>query len=251
MSARWPELTATPDAIRDWLAGITLEATEHLLFVDKPAGLPVQRGTRTTVDLDTLVGIGFAADSVRPRLVHRLDKDTAGCLVLARSLAAARHMQRQFAAGRVEKEYRAILAGHPGAETGMIDVPLVKARTAAGDRVRPAEPHELAGAWSAITEYEVLRELAGGLVDIRLLPRTGRQHQLRAHMAALGCPILGDRLHAGLRPDLGAIGETLHLAAVRIAFRDPGGASINVSAPPPAHLRAALARLGGHREIAA
>ena len=236
-----------PAAIEAWLDGLTLHRDAAVRVIDKPAGLAVQRGTRTLEDLDSLLaaraGTGEGAGHERLRLVHRLDRDTAGCLLLAASRDAARLLGREFAARRVVKTYWAVVAGVPEPRAGTIDLPLVKATTPAGDRVRPALAHEIDRAWPALTRYEVLQAGGTAYAWLALNPETGRQHQLRAHLAAIGHPILGDALHAPAA-DPTQPAAPLHLLARGLAFRHPNGQWVSVTAPLPAHMRSTFDRLG-------
>lgn len=226
----------------------TLYEDDAVLVIDKPWGLPVQKGTRTTVDLDSLLR-GLTGDRQgRLRLTHRLDRETTGCLLLAKSREAAARLGRQFAAGRIGKVYWAITAGVPEPRFGRIVAPLAKVRTPSGDRV-VAAPDRAAEARSAETDYEVLREARGRNALVELRPRTGRQHQLRAHLAHIGTPILGDVLYGGAGEPGGCM---LHLHARMISFRHPvTGMICDVMAPPPEHMTLGFRRLGIGLEVAA
>ena len=199
-----------------------------LVVLDKPAGLPVHAGPRGGPSVEDW----FPQLSRRrsgPWLVHRLDADTAGCLVVALRRAALVEAQGLFAAGSVRKVYWAVVTGGPAGEQGVVEAPLLKRSGPAGWRmvVDPAGQ-------SARTGWRVLGR-ADGLAWLELRPRTGRTHQVRAHCAALGCPILGD-------PVYGAGGGRLHLLARSIAL--PLAEPISAEATPPDHMRAALRRLG-------
>jgi 23S rRNA pseudouridine955/2504/2580 synthase len=188
--ANWQPLG---EADRAFLGRITLYEDTDLIVFDKPSGLAVHPGTKVTRDLDTLLaGLGDGTGE-RPVLVHRLDKDTSGVIVAAKSKAVAVKLGRAFAGHSVVKEYRAIVAGVPA--SGTIDMALKKVATPSGGRVVAAAPDDPEGQPArtrvAIVETDPSRRWA----HVALFPETGRQHQLRAHMALTGHPILGDPLY--------------------------------------------------------
>lgn len=249
-----PEIDATApaDAIDVFLDGMTIHVDDDIRVIDKPYGLAVQKGTRTTVDLDSLLATRATAGRERLRLVHRLDKETSGCLVLAASREAARHLGKEIMNRRLSKLYWALVHGVPEPRAAAIRLPLVKARGPGGDRVRAAEPEETERAWTAVTHYEVAQARMNCFAFVALTPETGRQHQLRAHMAAIGHPIVGDgkypwtstaaQVQAGTPP--AAQSSMLHLLARQLTFRHPRGHMVTFEAPLPAHMRATIARLG-------
>ena len=204
-----------------------------MLVIDKPAGIPVHAGPRGGPNLEA----GF--DALRfglprpPALAHRLDRDTSGCLVLGRHPKALRRLGALFAAGKIEKVYWAIVVGMPAEPEGTIDAPLRKETRRTGWRMEidPAGQR-------AVTGYRVLAS-GDGRSWLELRPRTGRTHQIRVHCAALGCPVVGD-------PTYGGVGGTplhLHSRAISIPLY-PTKPAVEVIAPVPAHMLAALAHLG-------
>ena len=240
------------DAIDAFLDTITLHVDADVRVIDKPSGLAVAAGTRTTDHLDGMLMARADAGHERLRLVHRLDRDTSGCLVLAATRDAARLLGREMMARRVVKVYWALVHGVPvfhSGHTGTIDVPLIKARGSSGDRVRAALPGEIADAWPAVTHYEVLdaaTDRSSALVQ--LTPLTGRQHQLRAHLAHIGHPIVGcdkypfrSEICDFRAPDQPC---RLHLLARRLTFRHPRGHILTIAASVPPHMRASFERLG-------
>jgi len=201
---------------------------QRFVVLDKPAGLPVHPGPRGGPSVeDWFPALSRRKD--RPWLVHRLDADTAGCLVVALRRAALLAAQAEFAAGRARKTYWAVVRRAPGSDAGTIDAPLARRSTRAGWHVAtdPAGKH-------AVTDWRLLGR-AADIAWLELFPRTGRTHQVRVHCALLGCPVLGDALYGG-----GA--APLHLLARAIALDlDP---PLAATAPVPAHMRAPLQRCG-------
>lgn len=200
---------------------------DHYVVLDKPAGLPVHAGPRGGPSVEDWFG-RLSRRRAGPWLVHRLDADTAGCLVIALRRQALLDAQALFAAGLARKTYWAVVAGVPAEECGTIDAPLLKRSSREGWRmaVDPAgQP--------ARTEWRVLGR-DGGRAWLELHPATGRTHQVRVHCATLGCPVLGD-------PVYGESGR-LHLLARAITLPlDPPLCAI---APPPPHMVDALRALG-------
>jgi 23S rRNA pseudouridine955/2504/2580 synthase len=223
---------------RRFLQRLILYQDDDLLVLDKPHGLAVQGGTRTSRHIDALLqGLG-AELGERPRLVHRLDRDTSGILVVARRRSVAAALGRLFATRSVRKVYWALVQGVPRPFQGRIDQALIKATGPEGDRVRAATAEERKEAQRAVTYYSVIDRAPPHVAWVSLKPVTGRQHQLRAHMAIIGHPILGDAKYGDER-DLPSpeIEHKLHLHARRIAFPHPrGGGSVDVTAPLPEHM---------------
>jgi RluA family pseudouridine synthase len=209
-----------------------------MLIVDKPAGLAVHPGPKGGPSLESLLdSLRFGLPN-RPELAHRLDRDTSGCLVLGRHHRALRRLGRLFAAGQVDKTYWAVVEGAPPDARGRIDLPLARRNQTRGWWMK-VDPAGLA----SITDYRVLGH-AEGLTWLELHPRTGRTHQLRVHLAALGCPVLGDPIYGHARVDDPAR-PPLHLHARAIAVplyanRPP----IAATAAAPAHMLDALAACG-------
>ncbi len=231
----------------------------HLLVLNKPAGLAVQGGSGQRRHIAGLLAALTFDREDPPRLVHRLDKDTSGLLVLARTGAAAEALARLFRSRAVEKIYFALVAGRPAPPMGTIRYGLVKAgRAGEGEKMRTLHPDEVAdteGAKPAITDYRVIEQIGGRCAWVALRPVTGRTHQLRAHMAALGTPIAGDGKYGG-RGQVnegegwgsglgGAVSRKLHLHAARLAFPHPAtGREIRFAAPLPAHMETTWNMLG-------
>jgi tRNA pseudouridine32 synthase/23S rRNA pseudouridine746 synthase len=206
-----------------------------MLVIDKPAGLPVHPGPKGGASLaDCLDGLRFGLPQ-RPELAHRLDKDTSGCLVLGRHRKALQRLGRLFAAGRVGKVYWAVVEGAPPQAQGRIELALARRSDDSRSWWMKVDP----AGQPAITEYRMLGQ-AAGLSWLELVPVTGRTHQLRVHLAAVGCPILGDAVY-GPRPARAPL--HLHARSVVLPLY-PARAPVAVSAAPPAHMLEALRACG-------
>lgn len=232
-------------ADRAFLKSITIYEDADLLILNKPSGLAVQGGTKTSRHIDGMLEALAERPDSRPHLVHRLDRDTAGVLVVAKRRVIASKMGRLFQTRSVRKIYWAVVSGVPVPPQGKVDVSLIKAMGPEGERVRPANADEHDQAQKAVTHYSVIDRAARKFAWMSLKPVTGRQHQLRAHMAILGHPILGDQKYAGNDELPEAIENRLHLHARRIAFPHPTtGKLVDVTAPLPEHMSRTFAALG-------
>ena len=235
-------------ALRDWI----LHEDKSVIVLNKPPGLPVQGGTKSERNLDAILAAAADKFGGRPLLVHRLDRDTSGVLVLARNPNAARKLAEAFRGKKeARKLYWALVAGKPERPHGTIDLPLAKRVGAAGERVVALDYEEdldldEAGARRAKSRYATIDNAASRVTWLALEPMTGRTHQLRVHMAALGTPILGDGKYGGsgafLRME--GIAKQLHLHARRIRIPHPERGTLDIKAPPPPHFVEALAALG-------
>jgi 23S rRNA pseudouridine955/2504/2580 synthase len=176
----------------------------------------------------------------RPLLVHRLDRDTSGVLLLGRTPVAAAALAAAFKRKTARKLYWALVAGTPP-DSGTIDVPLAKVRTRDGERVVPAPDGK-----RAVTRFRVVERSGRRLAWLALEPLTGRTHQLRVHCAHLGAPIVGDAKYGGRDafPDLEGLGKGLHLHARALVMPHPDGGRIEAVAPLPPHLAASFSLLG-------
>ena len=208
--------------------------------LNKPPGLATQGGTKTTQHLDRLLD-GLADDDGRPKLVHRLDKDTSGALLVARSARSAGHFAKAFSGRTARKVYWAIVVGDVGPNEGIIDAPLAKQPGTGGEKMHISEEHGL----PAKTRWRVIDRAGNRAAWVELQPLTGRTHQLRAHMASIGHPIVGDAKYGGSEAFLtGGISRKLHLHARRIRIDAPGGGAIDVTADLPPHFAETLATIG-------
>ena len=213
-----------------------------LIALDKPAGLAVQGGSGLDRHLDGLLDALRFDAAERPRLVHRLDRDTSGVLVLARHARAAAELAAGFRAKTTRKIYWAAVVGLPKPREGKIDLPLAKLQGRLGERVMPDEDDGK----PAITRYQVVSHAGDKLSWLALMPVTGRTHQLRAHCVALGTPILGDGKYGGRasRPEGVPEPRKLHLHARTLILPRPDGSVLKLTAPLPAHMKATWRFLG-------
>jgi 23S rRNA pseudouridine955/2504/2580 synthase len=213
-----------------------------VLALNKPSGLAVQGGAKTTKHVDRLLG-AWGEGLERPRLVHRLDRDTSGVLLLGKTPAAAADLSGAFARRRAAKTYWAIVAGNPRPGDGLIELPLAKVGVGDRELVRPVDPKD-PGAQPALTQFVTLARAGPQVAWLALRPHTGRTHQLRAHLQAIAHPILGDPKYgdersAGLSADL-----KLQLHARRLDLPHPSGGRLIVEAPISPEMKAGFARFG-------
>ncbi|HUC19177.1 MAG TPA: RluA family pseudouridine synthase [Acetobacteraceae bacterium] len=223
------------------LAGRILYRDDWILVLDKPAGLPVQGGPGIVRHLDAMLEALRDDAPERPRLVHRLDRDTAGVMVLARSAAAAARLAASFRGRDVVKTYWAVVVGRPLPPAGRIDMPLVRSQGTRFGRTALAEGGEGA---TAVTSYRTLDRAGNRFAWLELMPRTGRTHQLRVHCAALGTPILGDVTYGGEKASPAGFPTMLHLFARGLSFPHPAGGRLTAEAPLPTHLAETFHLLG-------
>lgn len=231
---------------RDFLKSITLYEDKDVLIINKPMGLAVQGGSGTKRHVDGMLDALTDADGQKPRLVHRLDKDTAGCLVIAKTRFAASTMAKSFRSRTTRKIYWALVAGVPRVKQGRVSTYLAKEGDEGDSRMRVAR-HGDEGASHALTYYAVVDTAAQKLAWLSLKPVTGRTHQLRAHAAHIGHPIVGDPKYFDIENwELpGGIQNKLHLLARRIVIAHPRtGKPIDVTAPLPPHMQQSFNLLG-------
>jgi 23S rRNA pseudouridine955/2504/2580 synthase len=208
--------------------------------LNKPPGLATQGGTKMKQHLDRLLD-GLADERGRPKLVHRLDKDTSGALLVARSARAAGHFAKAFSGRTARKVYWALVVGVPESAEGVIDAPLAKQPGTGGEKMHVDAEQGL----PARTRWRLVDRAGNRAAWLELQPLTGRTHQLRAHMAAIGHPIVGDAKYGGAEAFLtGGISRKLHLHARRIRIDSPAGGSIDVRAGLPSHFAESLGMLG-------
>lgn len=220
---------------------LVIHRDDAALVLNKPPGLATQGGTKTTEHVDHLLdALWFDADQ-RPKLVHRLDKDTSGALLVARTARAAAAISKSFSSRTARKVYWAIIIGAPSIEDGMIELPLAKQPGTGGEKMHVDEKE---GA-PARTRYRVIDRAGNNAAWVELQPYTGRTHQLRVHLAAIGHPIVGDGKYGGRDAFLtGTISRKMHLHARRIRVDHPDGGQVDVRAELPPHFAESLKDLG-------
>jgi 23S rRNA pseudouridine955/2504/2580 synthase len=228
-----------------FLKSITLYEDDEVMVLNKPMGLAVQGGTGTTRHIDGLLGVLTARDGQRPRLVHRLDKDTSGCLLVAKNRFSAAALAKTFRSRSARKIYWALVPGVPKPKQGRISTYLAKEEREDDSIMRVAR-HGEEGASHAVTYYAVVETAAHKLAWLSLKPVTGRTHQLRVQLAHIEHPIVGDPKYFNIENwELpGGIQNRLHLLARRIAVPHPRGGIIDVTAPLPPHMQQSWNLLG-------
>jgi 23S rRNA pseudouridine955/2504/2580 synthase len=226
---------------------LVVHRDDHVIALNKPPGLAVQGGTGTSRHIDGMLdGLRFGYEE-RPRLVHRLDKDTSGLLLIGRTGQAAKRLTEAFRDRKTEKLYWAVVVGGPPRPQGTIDLPLLKRMAGHERELMQVDEEE---GQRAITDFKVL-DSAGKLAALLALwPRTGRTHQLRVHCSEVGCPILGDGKYGGAATSKGATldniadANRLHLHARRLRLPHPAKGELVLEAPLPPHFRRTVEAFG-------
>jgi len=230
---------------REFLASITLYEDDDVLVLNKPYGLAVQGGSGMTKHLDGMLDVLRDRAGQRPRLVHRLDRETSGCILVARTRFAASALAKTFRTRAARKIYWALVTGVPKPRQGRVSTFLAKEDREDESVMRIAR-HGDEGASHAVTYYAIVETAAQQLAWVSLKPVTGRTHQLRAHMEHIGHPIVGDskyfRKENWSLP--GGMQNRLHLLARRIVVPHPRGGTIDVTAPLPPHMQQSWNLLG-------
>lgn len=218
-----------------------LRQTRSAIVINKPPGLATQGGTKTTKHVDGMLDAYAGPDEPRPRLVHRLDKDTSGVLLVARTAGSAAFFSKRFSGRSAKKIYWALVVGVPDVGTGTIEAPLAKQPGSGGEKMHV----DMENGQPAKTLYRVVERAGNAAAWVELQPMTGRTHQLRVHMAAIGHPIVGDGKYGG--PDsflTGTISRKMHLHARRLIIDAPDGTTLDVTAELPDHFAASMTQLG-------
>ncbi len=227
----------------EYIRSLVIYRDDWVVAINKPPGLAVQGGSGTSRHVDSMLGALQGIGGERLRLVHRLDKDTSGVLLLANSAASATHLGASFRSRVAVKLYWGVTVGVPSPIDGQIDLSLSKEKGRGGERVVAASPHGK----RAATRYQVLETVGEKLALVALMPTTGRTHQLRVHMAAIGTPILGDGKYGGRASfvDELEIESQLHLHARRIAVPHPSGkGTLDLTADLPEHMANTFRHVG-------
>ncbi|MCQ3942627.1 MAG: hypothetical protein DPW22_05360 [Alphaproteobacteria bacterium] len=233
------------DKDRAFLKSITLHEDDDVIVLNKPAGLAVQGGSGTTRHIDGMLAALTGRDGQRPRLVHRLDKETAGCLLVAKNRFSAAALAKTFRSRAARKIYWALVPGIPKPKQGRISTFLAKEEREEDSFMRVAR-HGEEGASHAVTYYAVVESAANRLSWLSLKPVTGRTHQLRVQMAHIRHPIVGDPKYFSIENwELpGGLQNRLHLLARRIVVPHPRGGTVDVTAPLPPHMQQSWNLLG-------
>ena len=221
---------------------MVIHQTEAAIVLNKPAGLATQGGTKTHSHVDGLLDAFMdGEDDPRPRLVHRLDKDTSGVLLIARTPGSAAFFSRRFSGRSAKKIYWALVIGVPDIKEGTIDAPLAKQPGSGGEKMHVDEE----GGQPAKTKYRVVDAVGKKAAWLELQPMTGRTHQLRVHCAAMGHPIVGDGKYGGKDAFLtGTISRKMHLHARRLIIDQPEEGKLDATADLPEHFAASMEQLG-------
>jgi 23S rRNA pseudouridine955/2504/2580 synthase len=237
---------SNPESARAFLRSITIFEDDDVMILNKPFGLAVQGGSGLTVHLDGMLRALTDRNGVMPRLVHRLDRDTSGGILVAKNRRTASALGTAFKEREPEKIYWALVYGVPRPAEGKISTFLIKEKNEEGDDKMRVARHGEKDAQHAVTKYRVIDKAAQKLSWIELHPVTGRTHQLRIHMAHLGHPILGDPKYFDVENwELpGGMQNKLHLHARRLSFKLPSGKKISVEAELPPHMQQSWNLLG-------
>ena len=225
-------------AVRSWV----VFEDPHVLALAKPAGLSSQGGRIKAHTLDDLLWAFMRSNGKRPELVHRLDRDTSGVILAAKTKPAAGFLGKALQAKRFRKAYLALVSAAPEPAAGTIDAPLLRQEIGRESYMRVVAP-DTPGAQASVSRYRTLAASEEGAL-VELEPQTGRMHQLRVHMASIGRPLVGDVRYGGALTFAGRPAPRLMLHAARLSFPHPEGGQRTVAAPPPSDF-AGLAEAAG------
>lgn len=242
MTAHSIRNTSDAEALRK----MTLFEDQKVLIINKPPGLSVQGGSNVHRHVDGMLEALRNKKGEKPRLVHRLDRDTSGVLMIAKSRGAAQRLAEAFRARETKKTYWALVKAGPPKTEGTIKSWLLKEQTPDGDRMAVVK-HGVKGAIQAISNYRIVERIGQRMCWLELEPYTGRTHQLRVHCLQMRCPIIGDPKYSDGDANWdfpGGIQDKLHLHARSLRIPHPSGGWINVTAPLPPHMRQSWNLLG-------
>lgn len=234
MTAHSIRNTGDADALRK----MTIFEDERVLIINKPPGLSVQGGSNVPRHVDGMLEALRNKKGEKPRLVHRLDRDTSGVLMIAKTRGAAQRLAEAFRARETKKTYWALVKASPPKLEGTIKSWLLKEQTPDGDRMVVAK-HGVKGAVQAISNYRLVERIGQRMCWMELEPYTGRTHQLRVHCLQMRCPIIGDPKYSDGDTNWdfpGGLQDKLHLHARKLSIPHPSGGWINVTAPMPQHM---------------
>ena len=237
-----PPPPPNPELVQQ-LRDMILYEDDHLIVLNKPSGLATQGGPGITVHVDMMLEGLRPEGGDKPRLVHRIDRDTSGILLLARTPGVAAKLAAAFRGREVSKTYWAVVVGRPSPAEGVIDQPLAKVGAGGASLIVSVARGE-EDAMSAKSSYETLDATGKRFSWLALSPWTGRTHQLRVHTESLGTPILGDPRYGGETAHVEGFPDRLHLHARMLEFPHPAGGRLQVAAPLPPHMRETFQTLG-------
>lgn len=240
-----PAARPAPKSLSDdqiaYAQSMVIHRDRAAVVINKPPGLATQGGTRTHAHVDGLTEALMFDSPVRPKLVHRLDKDTSGVLLLARTPGSAAYFSKKFAGRNAKKVYWALVVGVPDIYSGLIELPLAKQPGTGGEKMHVDEEN----GQPSRTAYHVIERAGSRAAWVALQPFTGRTHQLRVHMAAIGHPIVGDGKYGGQNAFLtGTISRKMHLHARRLRMPHPDGPALDITAELPEHFAESMISLG-------
>ncbi|NDF12041.1 MAG: RluA family pseudouridine synthase [Proteobacteria bacterium] len=235
-----PKYEATFEDAQRLLIDNILYEDQHMIAFNKPAGLAAQGGSKIKLSVDSLLYF-LAQGGSKPKLVHRIDKDTSGVMIVAKSAKAATELGKRFKEKTLEKTYWAIVVGEPEIPSGKISMPVLAKKSDGKNEKSVVDESE---GKPAITLYRIIEKAARRLSWMELQPVTGRMHQLRVHMSAIGHPIVGDGKYGGTDAFIEGISEKMHLHARRIVIPNFYGKKIDVKAPLPPHMEETFEMMG-------
>lgn len=220
------------DEDRAWIRSLVLHSDDDVIALNKPPGIAVQGGKKVSRHIDGMLSALVEPGEQRPKLVHRLDRDTSGVLLIARRSGVAASLGDAFHGRHAQKTYWALVAGVPRPREGTINAPLSKKADHSGHEIVVTDIDD---GKSAKTDYQVVENAGRRAAWLLLQPLTGRTHQLRVHCAAIGTPILGDGKYGGTDSRLDGVpgSDKLHLHARSITLPHPAGGTLTVTAPLP------------------